>query len=145
MKKGRPAHTVQRAGRPVAGRRAGRPCWSPRPARSACAADRSSGGPGPLDDEVDVDDQPVRVKVSPGRVKAEHDDAARVARALGLPLREVLAAAEATWRGPLLASIALPVAFGGAARVLNIGLARRSTRSAGVGGEIRRGGSSGRT
>jgi uncharacterized protein (TIGR00299 family) protein len=44
---------------------------------------------------VDVDGQPVRVKVSPGRVKAEHDDAARVATRTGLPLREVLRRAEA--------------------------------------------------
>ena len=39
-----------------------------------------------------------RVKVAGGRVKAEHDDAARAARALGLPLREVTARAEAAWR-----------------------------------------------
>jgi uncharacterized protein (TIGR00299 family) protein len=39
--------------------------------------------------EVEVDGFPVRVKISPGRVSAEHDDAARVARRLGLPLREV--------------------------------------------------------
>ena len=44
---------------------------------------------------------PVRVKVSAGRVKAEHDDAVRVARRQGVPLREVLARAEAAWpRGP---------------------------------------------
>ncbi len=29
---------------------------------------------------VEVDGYPIRVKVSPGRVKVEHDDAARVAR-----------------------------------------------------------------
>jgi len=53
-------------------------------------------------DEVEVEGYPVRVKVSPGRVKAEHDDAARVARRLGLPLREVAARAEAQadGRGP---------------------------------------------
>ncbi len=37
---------------------------------------------------------PIRVKVSPGRVKVEHDDAARVARRTGRPLREVLVEAE---------------------------------------------------
>jgi uncharacterized protein (DUF111 family) len=37
------------------------------------------------------------VKVSPGRAKAEHDDAARVAARTGLPLREVTRRAEAAW------------------------------------------------
>jgi hypothetical protein len=40
----------------------------------------------------------VRVKVSPGRVKAEHADASRVARMTGLPLREVATRAETAWR-----------------------------------------------
>lgn len=48
--------------------------------------------------EVDVDGFPVRVKVSPGRVKAEHDDVARVARRTGLPVREVAFRAEAAYR-----------------------------------------------
>jgi uncharacterized protein (DUF111 family) len=47
---------------------------------------------------VDVDGQAVRVKVTAGRVKAEHDDAAQAARALGLPLREVTRRAEQAWR-----------------------------------------------
>jgi pyridinium-3,5-bisthiocarboxylic acid mononucleotide nickel chelatase len=49
-------------------------------------------------DQVDVEGYPVRVKVSPGRVKVEHDDAARVASRTGLPLREVLWQAEDAWR-----------------------------------------------
>ena len=48
--------------------------------------------------EVDVEGLPVRVKVSPGRTKVEHDDAARVASRSGLPLREVVSRAEAAWR-----------------------------------------------
>jgi uncharacterized protein (TIGR00299 family) protein len=48
--------------------------------------------------EVDVEGFPVRVKVSPGRVKAEHDDAVRVARRTGLPLREVSFRAEVAYR-----------------------------------------------
>jgi hypothetical protein len=48
--------------------------------------------------EVEIDGYPVRVKVSPGRVKAEHADAARVAGQIGRPLREVAARAEAAWR-----------------------------------------------
>ena len=45
-------------------------------------------------DEVEVGGVPVRVKVSPGRVTVEHDDAARAARHIGAPLREVVWAAE---------------------------------------------------
>ena len=36
-------------------------------------------------DEVDVEGTPVQVKVSPGRVKVEQRDAARVAARSGLP------------------------------------------------------------
>jgi uncharacterized protein (TIGR00299 family) protein len=50
--------------------------------------------------EVDVEGLPVRVKISPGRVKAEHDDAARVAARTGLPLREVSRLAEQAWTPP---------------------------------------------
>jgi uncharacterized protein (TIGR00299 family) protein len=45
-------------------------------------------------DDVEVAGFPVRVKVSAGRVKVEHDDAAKVARRTGLPLREVVSLAE---------------------------------------------------
>ena len=48
-------------------------------------------------DEVEVDGLAVRVKVSAGRVKVEHDDAVRVARRIGLPVREVVSRAEAAW------------------------------------------------
>ncbi len=43
---------------------------------------------------VDLDGHAVRVKRAGHRVKAEHDDAAAAARALGRPLREVLAEVE---------------------------------------------------
>jgi len=49
-------------------------------------------------DAVEVDGHRVGVKVTAGRVKAEHDDAASVAEATGRPLREVVARAEAAWR-----------------------------------------------
>lgn len=49
-------------------------------------------------DEVEVDGVPIRVKVSPGRVKAEFDDAAKASARTGRPLREVLSAAEEAWR-----------------------------------------------
>lgn len=48
-------------------------------------------------DTVIIDGQEVRVKITAGRVKAEHDDAARAARALGLPLREVVRRADEAW------------------------------------------------
>ena len=51
-----------------------------------------------LDAEVEVDGVAVRVKVSPGRVKVEHDDAARAARRSGRPLREIVSLAEEAWR-----------------------------------------------
>lgn len=44
--------------------------------------------------EVEVGGYPVRVKRGPRRIKAEHDDAARVARLLGVPVREVTRLAE---------------------------------------------------
>ncbi len=50
---------------------------------------------------VDVEGHAVRIKVSPGRMKVEHDDAAWVAATTGLPLREVLARAEAQSRATL--------------------------------------------
>ena len=49
-------------------------------------------------DEVSVGGRAIRVKVGPGRFKAEHDDAAAVARELGLPVREVVGRAEALYR-----------------------------------------------
>jgi uncharacterized protein (TIGR00299 family) protein len=49
-------------------------------------------------DTVEIEGLPVKVKVSPGRVKVEQRDAARVAARTGLPLREVLLHAEWAWR-----------------------------------------------
>jgi uncharacterized protein (TIGR00299 family) protein len=49
-------------------------------------------------DAVEVEGVAVRVKVSPGRIKVEHDDAVRVASRTGLPLRDVVVRAEAAWR-----------------------------------------------
>jgi uncharacterized protein (DUF111 family) len=48
-------------------------------------------------ESVEVDGLPVRVKVSPGRVKAEHDDVVRVARRTGRTVREVAFRAEAAY------------------------------------------------
>ena len=49
-------------------------------------------------EKVEVGGEPVRVKVSPGRAKAEFDDAARAARILGRPAREIVQLAEEAWR-----------------------------------------------
>jgi hypothetical protein len=43
---------------------------------------------------VSVGGYPVRVKKGPRHIKAEHDDAVRVARLIGLPVREVARQAE---------------------------------------------------
>jgi uncharacterized protein (TIGR00299 family) protein len=94
MKKGRPAHTVSALADPALAQQVA----------AALAAETGTLGlrgtalerwpSARTVDTVDVDGLPVRVKVSPGRVKVEHDDAARVARARGRPLREVLSLAE---------------------------------------------------
>jgi len=55
-----------------------------------------------VEGQVEVDGAPVRVKVGAGRVKVEHDDAARAARRTGLPLREVVSRAEEAWRRRIL-------------------------------------------
>jgi uncharacterized protein (TIGR00299 family) protein len=49
-------------------------------------------------DEVVVEGRSVRVQVSAGRLKVEHDDAARAARHIGIPVREVVSLAEEAWR-----------------------------------------------
>ncbi|HEX4218573.1 MAG TPA: nickel pincer cofactor biosynthesis protein LarC [Acidimicrobiales bacterium] len=47
---------------------------------------------------IEVADHAIRIKVSPGRIKAEFDDVARAARDTGIPLQQVAARAEAAWR-----------------------------------------------
>jgi uncharacterized protein (TIGR00299 family) protein len=98
MKKGRPAHTVHLLVDPVDA------------ARLADVLARETGTLGVRGstmqrwpssreiDEVEVEGDTVRVKVSPNRVKVEHDDAARIAKRTGIPLREVVSLAEEAWR-----------------------------------------------
>jgi uncharacterized protein (TIGR00299 family) protein len=98
MKKGRPAHTVSVLVDPV---------LADQVAAVLVAETGSFGVRGEtlqrwpssrVDGQVQVDGVPVRVKVGAGRVKVEHDDAARAARRTGLPLREVVSRAEEAWR-----------------------------------------------
>jgi uncharacterized protein (TIGR00299 family) protein len=95
MKKGRPAHTVHALCDPAVADEVGRLLIS-ETGSLGFRAHRIERWPQGRDVQVVVvDGEPVRVKVAAGRVKAEHDDAAAAARRLGLPLREVLARAEA--------------------------------------------------
>jgi uncharacterized protein (DUF111 family) len=98
MKKGRPGHTVTALADPALAAQLARVLMAETGSigvRSRTVerwmADRSLAS-------VEVEGLTIRIKVSPGRVKAEHDDAARVARRTGLPVREVARRAEETWR-----------------------------------------------
>jgi pyridinium-3,5-bisthiocarboxylic acid mononucleotide nickel chelatase len=68
-------------------------------------------------DSVWIEGQLIRVKVSAGRVKAEHDDVALAARRTGMSLREMAYRAEAVWRtshdGPRIAAPQGTTARGG--------------------------------
>ena len=98
MKKGRPAHTVSVLADAA---RAGELAEVLRSETGTLGVRGSSleRWPSPRTfDEVEVHGMRVRVKVGPGRVKVEHDDAARAAKRIGLPLREVVSLAEEAWR-----------------------------------------------
>jgi hypothetical protein len=87
------------------------------------AVDRSVG-------EVTLGGLAIRVKVSPGRVKAEQGDVAKVAGRIGLPGLEVAAQAEAAWRRPT------PIGGEpgeGTASVADIGAAREADVGHGTG------------
>ena len=100
MKKGRPAYTVHAL------------CDQARADAVSAVLVRETGSlglrgamlhrwPQQRDEQVvHVQGQAIRVKVAEGRVKVEHDDAARAAVVLGMPLRDVLrVAAEAVGQG----------------------------------------------
>jgi uncharacterized protein (DUF111 family) len=98
MKKGRPGHVVSvLCDRAVAEQIA--KTLSRETGSFGVRAQRLERWPRARDlEQIDVDGQPIRVKVSPGRAKVEHDDAAKAARALRLPLRDVVSRAEEAWR-----------------------------------------------
>ncbi|MGO9456653.1 MAG: nickel pincer cofactor biosynthesis protein LarC [Acidimicrobiales bacterium] len=94
MKKGRPGHTLHALCDPAL---AGHLRQVFRDITGTFGVRALSGERWPsarLDGEVEVDGEPVRVKVSPGRVKAQFDDVARAADRTGLPLHVVASKAE---------------------------------------------------
>jgi len=98
MKKGRPAHTVSALADPALADQVSRVLVGETGSLGVRGQELRRWPAARDTAEVEVDGLPVRVKVSAGRVKVEHDDAARAASRSGLPLREVVARAEATWR-----------------------------------------------
>jgi len=96
MKKGRPAHTIHvLADVALVSQLAG--VLTAETGTLGVRGHQIERWPSPRHVEsVLIDDQPVRVKVNPGRVKAEFDDAVRVAERTGRPVRRILAEAEAS-------------------------------------------------
>ncbi len=97
MKKGRPAYTVSVLGDPALVEQLSRVLANETGSLGVRGRRLDRWPAARINAEVEVEGLPIRVKVSAGRVKVEHDDAARAARRTGLPLREVLARAEAAW------------------------------------------------
>lgn len=95
MKKGRPGHVVSALADVALVDQVARALTHETGSLGVRGAELQRWPLGRTGGSVEVDGHPIRVKVSPGRVKVEHDDAAAVARATGRPLREVLARAEA--------------------------------------------------
>lgn len=101
MKKGRPAHTVS-ALTDVATARQVADVLTSETGSLGIRGTTLTRWPAPRSlDEVTVAGMVIHVKLTDGRVKVEHDDAARVARSSGLPLREVVSRAEEAWRAKL--------------------------------------------
>lgn len=94
MKKGRPAHTVHALCDPAIAGRVGAVLVAESGTLGLRGTTLERWPQGRTHDTVAIDGHDVRRKVAAGRVKAEFDDAATVARATGLPLREVLRRAE---------------------------------------------------
>lgn len=99
MKKGRPAHTVHALADPSVADQVAAVLVG-ETGSLGLRAHQMQRWPAPRRfDTVEVDGHAVRIKVGPGRAKAEHDDAVAVARRTGRPLRQVVAEAEAAWHG----------------------------------------------
>ena len=94
MKKGRPAYTVSALADPAVADQVASALTKETGTFGIRGASLERWPAARTFDEVEVAGYPVRVKVSAGRTKVEHDDAARVAARSGLPLREVVSLAE---------------------------------------------------
>jgi uncharacterized protein (DUF111 family) len=94
MKKGRPAHTVTALVDPAALDRVAAVLLAETGSLGVRATTVERWPQQRSDRTIDLDGQPIRVKVAAGRAKPEHDDAAAAATALGRPLRDVLREAE---------------------------------------------------
>lgn len=98
MKKGRPAHKVSALSDPALADQVARVLMDETGSLGVRGETIQRWPAARIEDQVEVAGVPVRVKVGAGRVKVEHDDAARAARRTGLPLREVVSRAEEAWR-----------------------------------------------
>ncbi len=98
MKKGRPGHQVSVLADPALGPRLAARLRLETGSLGVRVNEVGRWAASRSQEEVEVDGLAVRVKVSPGRVKAEYEDAARAARRLGRPVAEIAARAEAAWR-----------------------------------------------
>jgi uncharacterized protein (DUF111 family) len=98
MKKGRPAHTVSALADPALADQVAAVLVGETGSLGVRGETVQRWPSARVDAQVEVEGAPVRVKVGAGRVKVEHDDAARAARRTGLPLREVVSRAEEAWR-----------------------------------------------
>ena len=94
MKKGRPAHTVSALVDPVLADQVAAVLVAETGSLGVRGSTLQRWPRARTERRVDVEGLPVRVKVGAGRTKVEHDDAVRVARRTGLPLREVVVRAE---------------------------------------------------
>jgi hypothetical protein len=98
MKKGRPAHTVSVLVEPAVADQVAAVLVAETGSLGVRGETLQRWPSSRVEGQVEIGGMPVRVKVGAGRVKVEHDDAARAARRTGLPLREVVSRAEEAWR-----------------------------------------------
>ena len=95
MKKGRPAHTVHALCEPAVSQAVAAVLISETGSLGVRGTTLERWPQARAESAVVVGGHTIRIKSAAGRVKVEHDDAAAAALALGRPLREVLAEAEA--------------------------------------------------